>query len=428
MSVVHTANPCSPFGESLRSEGIPMSQRIKLSVVLLTALFFLTDISSALAEDRWALQEVVSGIRMRSELMSTLSAKMDRTIYNTAQPDKKKEHSTRNVVSRARFEVDQKFDKVRVAHSYLNTASGKLESINYFAWDGQRSRGYSDFPKPVQYLTGGLISAEQGSAYSLGYYLTVTEQRVFSLSQPLASIVDGATWKLVGIDQVGPYSTICLEGPAGPKRDLRVWVDPLHDFAPVRMRLTEHTTETIDVVVEHGDVILKQIDGVWVIVGCTISLNHPLVLPRDTWQCYEFTLNEVRVGHEIPDDHFVMKFPCHMRVLDSTTQLVCSVRQDGTLEPIFHVGSMTDPKANFSVTPELSEDFADSIAGSPEKDEHMEVGEGKTNPPDEPSVYDHARCDQSGYRILVVSLVAIIAVISLVGALILRRKRACRDA
>lgn len=323
---------------------------LSCSILLIVGCFCLnTNMSSAQSDGSTvSLEDVIDGIRMRSQLLTNMSATMYREIYNFERYEDRNNPAARTLLDRDTFNVQRKGEKVRVTHTKWNKTSIEKDPryTAHFAWDGSKSRGYVKRPKGTGNPTGGLIINEQGSSYSLGHYLAALEERIFDLNVSLASAINESTWTLVGAERLGQYSAVVVEGPAIGKVQVRAWVVPSRDYAPVKMRLTiPGPGNKGDIIEEMTDVVLQKLDGVWVCRESKILVHNPYVM--EGWQAHSFSMKSGQVGVDLPDEHFVLKFPPGLEVWDETLKMAFKVRANGTLEPLYYAGE--DPDSRFEL-------------------------------------------------------------------------------
>jgi len=337
----------------------------------------------ALGGNGLALTDCVQGIRARSQVLNRMSVTIDGMIYNVERPEDRHDPAKREVLSRKSYEVHRKDGKTHVRHTYLDKTSGEVKSWNVFAWDGERSRGYGEFAHLDPDPTGGLIAASRTGAFYLGYYTAPMEETVpgFGDARPLASLISTSAWRLSDSESIGPYSAVLLEGPVEPDSWLKVWVDPARDFAPVRMDISRHIGDDAQATYRLLDVKLKEADDVWVIAGCTVLVHCPAVM-SNRWQAFQFAMRDVRVGVDLPDELFVLKFPPGKRVYDDITKLVYRVKYDGTMEPVFLHGGDAGPNLILEAD-ELPEGLED-MGSSPRKANDDPLGPGGIRPGSQP--------------------------------------------
>lgn len=294
------------------------------------------------------LEVIVSGISARAMVLRKVHAHMKRTIYNVPVPEDRHRLDLRKVLSLDEIEVHRKGEKLRLKQSDFDLSTGKHRSISFSTWDGQRCRGYSEFPQMKRDPTGGLICAHQGGMYDLGHHLCAIEKRVFELDSTLADLVRKGDWKAEGTVVIDDTPTVLICGPAGPGMRLEAWIAPSRGFAPLKMRLTIDLPEDKRIIQELTDVKLKQVDGAWMPVQCAVLTFNPQA--PEIWQVCEFEIDEIECGVEYPDDLFVLKFPPGKDVYDKITGLVYRVREDGGTEPVFFHGG--DVNTNVDLEPE----------------------------------------------------------------------------
>ncbi len=304
-------------------------------IVIISAVTALPGIA---ADAQMDISVIRDGIRQRAADLGTTHVKMMRTIYYVDKPEDRFDAAKRTFVEKRRYDLYRKNRKLLFDSVYLKN-DGSVEFINKVAWDGSRDRGYSirEDGSPIQ---GGLISAAQSGAFSCGHHLSMVEDRVLELPDPLADLVT-SDWSVIGKERVGPYEALHVTGPVKnhPCDTLDVWVDPVHSFAPVKMGLVLQVgpdfPRSTDMVEEFQDVGLKRIDGVWVATQGTVLVHNPNVASH--WCAFQFDVEEARVGMKLKDDIFCPKFPAGMQVLDDTQKKVFLAKEGGELEFLYAV-------------------------------------------------------------------------------------------
>lgn len=136
-------------------------------------------------------------------------------------------------------------------------------------------------------------------------------------------------WKLVKQEVINGYPSYLIEGDNFDKLPItmQVWIAPHYGFTPVKYRQATHlkkgTSECI-----MSDVMLKQIDGIWVIVDVKAFIRNQ-VEPQGRWQSHHFHSMDYQVGVTFPEDYFKFKFEPGMKIVDNIAKVSYVVGDDG---------------------------------------------------------------------------------------------------
>jgi len=269
-----------------------------------------------------SVEDVLSGIRMRAELLKSTHVIFQYTVY-ADHPVEPQRPSFRGLPLVRSREVDIKRlgGKMRVEEKIHNLegSNTNISHLDIFAWDGEKATGYVSAPWDPNARSSGSVKSKMGGPFKASYWLTPLEQEVFDLRRPLPEILDKARWNLSGPEKIGQHASYCLES-VGLWKDgakLQVWFDPTRDFAPIQIKLTLKFEDGINIVERMSDVRLEQRDGIWIVADAVLTLENPRMKdPRKRRFATRFSVRDYHVGIELSDDVFQVEFPIGTRVYD----------------------------------------------------------------------------------------------------------------
>jgi len=391
----------------------------RVITILLVLLSTNTIIQGDLIAADTTLVDIIDGLQMRSHYLDSMEARLKGVFYNIDSLECLYDANARTILVRQNVEVCSKGDKLKVANEGLdkNDPDKGPDRINIVAWDGEKTRAYTNdwFKEPK---TSGIIKGHRSDKLSISHYLSALECDTLELQGRLESHIDPSTWTIIGPEKVGSYSTVHIAGPVKARKGayLHAWIDPTHDFAPVGLMMERHRNGK-DFIQKMMDVKLKKIDGVWARTACKTLVSNPSVRPG--WCVYDYEVEEIHFGLDIPDDTFVLKFPPGIIVFDKTTMVTSLVQDDGTFRAVYY----RTPDDSFLVEnpafkfPDESLDMNGSSTGEQTEvnDQRSEISENLGQHVSEQVVkantHSEQLCNESHWRAYVISVVAIMGLV-----------------
>ncbi len=261
-------------------------------------------------------ERILSGIRARPELLGGVSLKMrGKTVFVSSLDESQFPLNEVPLIDQD-YALDYQRGKIRFERTSFEPAKRVAYNVDRSAWNGEIAAGYGEQTGQT-HLTGS-IKSRQGGSFTAGYFLTAVEQRVFDLEAPLAKLIDTGKWTLSGPEKIGPYTAWKLASVDVVRNLAHVtaWIDPAHGFAPVQLELEIPIAGAETIRERMSDVELKEVDGVWVVSAASLMIYNPNVNKQPA--LHRYTVSEIAVHREFPDDHFVLKFPTGAEVWDST--------------------------------------------------------------------------------------------------------------
>lgn len=284
---------------------------LKSSVLLLVLLMCTTLRASGRDVSTVTLSDVVEGIHNRAERFYAVGAKIAVREFHRA-PD-----GTESDVSMSATPT-----RVRIEGRRLCVDRQEADRTYSFSWDGTRFLTLSNIPalgKQGQFT--GLISATPGrAALQQDELLVPFEYRLFDEPRSLSMLVDTGKWEIVGKETIADYEAWHIRGSLGDKvgRVVDAWIDPFHDFAPVKVICTV-MVRGIPYTASLQHVELSQVDGLWVITTAEAVVTNQFVL-HDLVQVYQYRLSDYEVRTGFTDDTFAIRFPSGTNVWDDVAK------------------------------------------------------------------------------------------------------------
>ncbi len=298
--------------------------------------------------------DLISGIRNRKDMLHSATVRCNQEIFKLDDHSTKEDIPKRNLLVLGRkYELQRQGEKMRVKRETYYTDDQRISSVDVYAWNGKRKVGYTQFLDRKQ-RTGGTVKGEKGDSGL--YWFTPLELEVFDIPKPLWDLVDELQWSVTGPEQVGEYQAYRLEssGSSDDPRKVRIWVDPTRDFAPVRVSLTLRYEGIKEISEEMTDVKLIQQNGIWIVGRATMSIDNPNN-PKNGRTIHHFSVQDCKIGLELPDKTFDVEFPHGTWVWDDILKTgyiagegVFVKNDDGKMDLLTTNEEKTDSPANES--------------------------------------------------------------------------------
>jgi len=305
-----------------------------LGCVCLYVLFLASGCGSDSSTDEdKTLEDIMAGIKHRAELLNSMSVNMHMVSYDVRDPLHTDQAyavtETKDCWYKSRYHVETKGGKIRGERESLDFDTEEVTKTSRFAWDGRRQTNWSEMPQHPELGKRGAIFGYQAGQFDGLFYLTVMEERVFECEKPLAELVNLGQWRLTGRETIGAYHAWCIESldVVDNVAQIKAWIDPERDFAPVQLLLRIPLSRGREAIHKMTDVTLERANGVWVISSAKLLLHNPAV--GDSWAVVTYTMEDVQVGLDIPDDRFVIDFPPGTSVYDDISKIGYTVGPDG---------------------------------------------------------------------------------------------------
>ena len=276
------------------------------------------------ADENITMDDIISGLQTRKQVISRLEAHYFRDDYfkKTNNDSSGSGILLEKIQSRGMY-VTRKGEKVHVVtdaiQKELKEEKQKYYLQDTFAWDGEKRMGYVCDPNnPNSGASGSIADNKDAGQFKIGYWQTPFEQMVFDLPISLSDLVSNNkdNWSIEGPEKIGQYNAYKLvsNGKPGDNWNAEIWISPDHGFAPVQMKVVITPPKGEPVIEEMRDVVLVNVDGAWVQESSTIEIVNSS--QSQTPYIQKVKLDGYKIGHDIPDDMFVIQFPKGTKVLD----------------------------------------------------------------------------------------------------------------
>jgi len=313
---------------------------LKSKNMLLATLIFLC-VSSAISgqiekkahEADFTLNDMIEGIKMRKEMLKGVHIKFEYARYNgltKRKGDDKDQFRGIDCTVIWKIELHRLDDKMRVNRvQYFTRRDANPFHRDLFTWNGLKMMGMGFEPENPDKIIGGTVQAGKNMNFELFHWQTPVEHEIFRYNNTLPELLEMGRWKLTGPENVGDYDKAYkLEGRHFFSEDdsdvLEVWIDPLRDFAPVKMRhnVPKKTSKiAFPAIYELNDIKLEQRNGVWIITEALYSyenLEEEMKKKYENPICFcKFKVAEYEIDPDLDESLFIIDYPRGTEVYDS---------------------------------------------------------------------------------------------------------------
>ncbi len=312
---------------------------MKTMIIYVSLIFIALNIAWAsndeninLNQPLMSLDDIITGIRSRPELLKSVHVNFTHEIFALHAPDPVNTKITLHglpLYAIMEFDLKRHGNKIYSSRkTFENLDVNLMYKFEEFSWDGKKEMGYARKVADPNQINPrrplGHIQPRKSGTFQFLRWMTYIEQEVLDIPKPLSEILDECQWSLSGPVQVGEYTTYLLEskGLLDNVAKLKVWIDPTHDFAAAKIHLALDIENRKAIWQTLDDIKLEERDGVWVMTKATIKgVNENIDDEKENRVHYErFTAKEFQVGIEIPEDTFQVKFPKGTGIYDGITK------------------------------------------------------------------------------------------------------------